>query len=415
MKTAVIRPLWLATLGLAIAADVLAQPPPDVGSSASSSQVRIDDADASRREKSQQLQPNTPGRVESILRHMEDSRLVTRVFDPPNGPFALLAVAEGGGFGGGGGYRFGTERQNLTLTGAMSLTQYWIAEARFRAIQLADGRVSTELVLRRSSQPREDFFGLGPESSELDRTTYALDTVSVGGSAKVELKPWLAISGGLSYLQPDIGTGEDPRFASTDQRFTDDQAPGLTVQPEFLQSTAALEVDTRDPRGNARAGGRYQLTYTHHRDQDTGHYSFGRTTVELQQFVPFWNESRVIALRVYADRTDPGADSEVPFYYQPWLGNSTTLRAYKTQRFRDRSSLLLQAEYRYEINPFLMAALFGDAGQVASDWGQFRLGEFQGDVGFGLRFGHENGVALRTDVAFGDEGPRFHIRFGGVF
>jgi hypothetical protein len=402
-------------LGLAMAVDVLAQPPPSGNSSASSNQVRIDDADARRREKSQQLQPNTPGRVESMLRHVEDSRLMTRVFDPPNGPFALLAVAEGGGFGGGGGYRFGTERRNLTFTGAMSLTQYWIAEARYRAVELAGGRVTAELLLRRLSQPREDFFGLGPESSEHDRTTYALDTTSMGGSATVELRRWLALSGGITYLQPDVGAGEDPRFESTDERFTDDQAPGLSVQPEFLQSTAALGVDTRHPRGNARVGGRYQLAYTHYRDLDTGHYSFGQTTVELQQFIPFWSESRVIALRAYADRTDAGGGNEVPYYYQPWLGNSMTLRAYKTQRFRDRSSLLLQAEYRYEINRFLMAALFGDTGQVARDWGKFRMGEFRSDVGFGLRFGFETGVALRTDVAFGDEGPRFHIRFSGVF
>ena len=368
-----------------------------------------------RRKKAQQLQPNRPNRVEGIAAQIEDSRLFTRIFNPPSGPFAVLAVAEGAGFGGGGGYRLGHERRDLTVMGAISLSQYWVAEARFRALKLAGGRISTEVVVGGLSQPREDFFGLGPDSSLDDRTTYAVDTASAGGVVNISLTPWLTATAGATYLRPELGPGEDPRFPTTDQIFTDDQAPGLTNQPDFLQSRIALAIDTRDPRGSARAGGRYQAAFQHYADRDAGHNTFQRTTVELEQFIPFWNEGRVIALRVIADHTDPSAGNEVPFYYQPTLGNSNTLRAYRTQRFRDRSSLLLQAEDRYEINPFLMAAVFGDAGQVAPDWDSFAMSEFRTDVGFGLRFGSENGVALRTDLAFGDEGPRFHIRFAGVF
>lgn len=378
-------------------------------------ETRSAEAEARRREKAQQLQRNHPNRVEAILRQVEDGRLLTRIFDPPSGPFAVLAVTEGGGFGGGGGYRLGDERRDLTLSGAMSLTQYWIAETRFRAQELAGGRVSTELAVRGLSQPREDFFGLGAGSSPTDRTSYAMETFSAGGLVNVELTPWLTATGGVAYLRPELARGEDLRFPSAEESFTDDQAPGLTVQPNFLQSSVTLTIDYRDPLGNARAGGRYQVTFAHLADLDSGHCTFRRTTVELQQFIPFWNENRVIALRVFADRTDAGAGDEVPFYYQPWLGNSTTLRAYKTQRFRDRSSLLLQAEYRYEINPFLMAAVFVDAGQVAPDWGSLRRDEFRSDVGLGLRFGYEYGIALRTDLAFGDEGPRFHFRFSAVF
>ena len=378
-------------------------------------QTRTGEAEAKRREKAQQLVPNQPTRLEALVRHIEDSRLLTRIFDPPNGPFALLAVAEGAGFGGGGGYRVGNERWNVTTVGAMSLTQYWIAETRFRALKLADGRVSTELFATGLSQPREDFFGLGPDSSRRDRTTYAVDTFSAGGLANIQLTPWLTVTGGATYLRPDLSQGEDPRFPSTEQHFTRVEAPGLTDQPDFLRSRGALAIDTRDPRGNARVGGRYQASFEHTTDRETGHFTFQRTTVQLEQLLPFWNEDRVIALRVLVDRTDAGAGEEVPFYFQPTLGSSTTLRAYRTQRFRDRSALLVQAEYRYAVNPFLMAAVFGDAGQVAPDWGSFRMREFRNDVGFGLRFGSELGVALRTDVAFGDEGPRFHIRFSGVF
>ena len=61
--------------------------------------------------------------------------------------------------------------------------------------------------------------------------------------------------------------------------------------------------------------------------------------------------------------------------------------------------LLLSAEYRYEVNPFLMAAVFYDAGQVAQDWSVFTLKDMRDNYGFGLRFGSSTAVALRADLA----------------
>lgn len=377
--------------------------------------TREAELDAKRREKAQALRPSEPNRLEAIMFAIEDDRWATRIFNPPNGPFATLGIAEGGGFGGGGGYRIGHERRSLTVGGAASLTRYWLAETMFRMEKLAGGRVATEAFVRGMNQPREDFFGLGPASASADRTSYDLDTFSTGGLATVELTRRVSVSGGAAYLGPRVGSGQDPRFPSTEERFTDEAAPGLDDQPDFVNPTAALTIDTRNPGLNARVGGRYEVTFGYYGDLDTGRYSFGRTRIELQQFVPFWNRNRVIVLRAFLERTDAGDTGDVPFFYQPTLGSSTTLRGYRTQRFRDRSSVLLQAEYRYEINAFLMAALFTDVGQVAPDWDRFHVHDLRSDYGFGLRFGSDAGVALRTDVAFGDEGARFQLRFAGVF
>jgi outer membrane translocation and assembly module TamA len=125
----------------------------------------------------------------------------------------------------------------------------------------------------------------------------------------------------------------------------------------------------------------------------------------LQQFIPFWNETRVLALRVLADHTDGLGQGQVPFYLMPTLGGARLLRGYDRQRYRDRSLLLLSAEYRYEINPFLMAALFYDAGQVAPDWSDFRARDLRDAYGIGFRFGYSNAVALRSDIVFGGEDP----------
>ena len=156
------------------------------------------------------------------------------------------------------------------------------------------------------------------------------------------------------------------------------------------------------PATRAR-GGLYQAQLRRFDDREGGAYSFTDTRIELQQFIPFWNLSRVLALRALAQHADGLGQAQVPFYLMPTLGGARSLRGYDRQRFRDRSLLLLSAEYRYEVNPFLMAAVFYDAGQVAQDWSDFTLKDMRDNYGFGLRFGYSNAVALRADVAFGGE------------
>ena len=90
------------------------------------------------------------------------------------------------------------------------------------------------------------------------------------------------------------------------------------------------------------------------------------------------------------------------------------LRGYRSFRFRDRSALLLQAEYRWRINELVTGALFYDTGTVARTLGD--LGRFERNYGVSLRAGVDLGAAFRMDLAFGGrEGTRLLIRFDDVF
>ena len=50
----------------------------------------------------------------------------------------------------------------------------------------------------------------------------------------------------------------------------------------------------------------------------------------------------------------------------PSVGGGSTLRGFTSRRFRDRNSLLLQAEWRIMVNRFIDTAVFYDAGKVAA-------------------------------------------------
>src|SRR5690606_28590068 len=138
--------------------------------------------------------------------------------------------------------------------------------------------------------------------------------------------------------------------------------------------------------------------------------------MEAQQYVPFWNRSRVLALRAIAEQNQADAGATVPFYLRPTIGGSRTLRGFERQRFRDNAVLLLQPEYRYEVNAFVMGAIFVDAGQAAPSLRRMRWDDLRTDYGIGLRVGYATGVAIRTDVAFGgDAAARLIFTFSAAF
>ena len=193
-------------------------------------------------------------------------------------------------------------------------------------------------------------------------------------------------------------------------------APGVLVQPDFYRYTATIDVNTRVPRGNPRRGGQYALTYQRYDDTGRDLFSFNRVDVDLQQYVPLVRDRRVLALRARAVMTDADSGAEVPFYFQPTLGGPDDLRGFRHFRFRDRNTLLFQAEYRWEIFTAVDGAIFYDIGKVAPRRQDFHLSEFERDFGIGFRFGTMNGVFLRIEGAFGSAaGAHFILRFGHVF
>ncbi|MGH9196522.1 MAG: BamA/TamA family outer membrane protein, partial [Acidimicrobiia bacterium] len=253
-------------------------------------------------------------------------------------------------------------------------------------------------------------------SSRTARTNFALRETNVGGAVVVHPSYWLSIGERVEYLTPRIGRGTDPRFPSTELVFSEPQTPGLTAQPDFVRAETFVSIDYGDPPLNPRAGGRYRLSYQQYHDRDLDRFSFARFDVDFQQYVPFWKRHRTIVLRALASLSDADAGHEVPFYLQRTLGGAYSVRGFRAFRFRDRNLLLLQAEYRWEINPFVTGAIFYDAGKVAAHREDLDLNDLERSYGFGLRLGSRAGVAIRAEAAFGSgEGTRFLLRFNNVF
>jgi hypothetical protein len=376
---------------------------------------------AKREAKATQLVAERRSRLEAILYRIDEDLILQRIFSPPRGFHARAGgIGEGGGFGGGAGYQFTSVPFDFRTSAAASLKGYLIAEGSLRFPGTQSESLYTwangpyvEVYARRRDFPQEDFFGLGPDSLEDERSNFALRDTSVRVSPAVR-RGYLIAGVNLGYLDPSIGSGTDQSMPSTDEIFGPAEVPGLETQPAFGVIEPFVEFATLDRAIEDRAGGRYRVTFTRYADRDLAQFSFNQWNVDLRQFIPFVHDTHTLALRAWASSSDPMDGNSVPFYLQPFLGGSRSLRGYRTFRFRDRSALLFQGEYRWRINEFVTGALFYDTGAVAPELGE--IGRLERDYGFGLRAGSRSAVAVRMDVAFGGrEGTRFLVRFDDVF
>jgi hypothetical protein len=384
-------------------------------------QTEPDEAQAAREEKARTLQPHRRSVVERALFALEDDLLLQRWFDPPRGVFVRVGnMGEGAGFALGPAFRYNTPTYDFKTSAAGSLKKYFTGEASIRF----PGTLGTndyfkrrgpylEVYARHRDFPQEDFFGLGPDSQVSDRSDYAVRDQFGRVSAGYE-RGLFEGGVGLGYLAASIGAGQDKQMPSSTEIFTPAEMPGVLDRTSFLVVEPFVELRTMDRAVNDQSGGVYRVSFSQYRDQDHGRYSFTMWQADLRQYVAFLEDTHVIALRGWAASTNPDAGDEVPFYLQPTLGGARTLRGYHTFRFRDRSALSLQAEYRWKLNAFLNAALFYDAGAVAATISD--LGRFERNYGFGFRAGGRWNTALRFDVAFGGrEGTRWLVRFDDVF
>lgn len=383
--------------------------------------TRQEQVDAERDRRAAEARPQPRSTIERWLYKIEDELLVERFLNAPRGIYLRLGgIGEGSGFGAGPAFRYNAPSFEFKTSAAASLKKYTIVEATLRlpgtlghdVYTRADGPY-VELHARRRDSPEEDFFGLGPDSAFTSRSDYRLrDTFAsiTGGLARRNLKAGVV----AGYLETETGLGSDPSMPSSIFIFPPSEVPGLIGQPRFVVAGPFIGFQTRDRSVNDLDGGEYRASWMRHSDQSDWRYSFDRWDVDLRQFITFAKLTRTLALRAWAASATSPAGHQPPFYLQPWLGGGNSLRGYRTFRFRDRSALLLQAEYRWRVNEFVSGALFYDTGAVAPTLGE--LGRLERDWGIGLRVGGRMGSALRTDVAWGGrDGWHWIVRFDDAF
>jgi hypothetical protein len=382
--------------------------------------------EAARVERTGDVTPPARSSTERALYWYDNQYVLAKLF----GGWKGIHLA-GGDFPAGAGMKFGVgfdkaltssdpdpnlpNRVDLTARAAYSTRGYARVSTGVNLRNIGGAPVDISVLGQFYEFPQEDFFGIGRDSLDSDRSNYLLDSSEAG--LAVRWRPWKVLDFGAGgwYLAPRIGQGTDSRFPSTEQTFDTSTIPGYTEQPDFLRADLAAAFDWRDNPAHPHGGGRYGVTVSQFRDQDFNKYDFQRVEVNLQQYVPLATRYRILALRAEAVMTDADAGQQVPFYFQPTLGGARSLRGFREFRFRDQNSLLLGAEYRWEAWWALDGALFVDAGTVAPTRRDLSVRDMDVTYGVGFRFHSNSAVVGRLDLAFSKEGFVPLLRFEHVF
>lgn len=374
--------------------------------------TRAEELRIAREEKAQHLTAPKRNALEKGLYEFRERRIMERF---QAGLFGFHPLV--GGMQTGSGFALGTSwsRGIVETSAQVSFKGYQKYGVSLSAPPLMNNRVSARLRAEYRNYSQERFFGVGQDSRKEDRADYRLEDYTIAGDVVVHVTNNVRAGGTVGWIETHIGEGTGTRIPSLSSMSYVSGLSAFDKQPRYVETGAFVDMDYRDEPGNPRAGAQYTARWSSFHDRDFGEYGFNRIDIEIQQYFPFFNQRRVIALRVKTALTETSDGQQVPFYMLPSLGGSQDLRGFSELRFRDNNMVVFNAEYRWEAFSGLDMALFGDAGQVASRISDFDFGAMKTAAGIGFRFNTAKKVFARVDVAFSQEGPRVSLNFNHAF
>ncbi len=355
------------TLAFVVSVSLLGAASPALAQSPPAADTRAALLAAQKAGKARQLKSYEPNKAEIWVKKLEEQFLTGALHWHP---FFDSAYA-GGGFTLGAGYAHvrraattrstcaAASRRAATCASRASSVAPRLFDRRGVALgprRLARGDAGRVLRDRAPATPRSD-----------DRANYGFRQPY--GAATLDVRParnWLVLGGGARVLAvgaaPRRGLGAVGRgglHARDAARASAPRSPTCTRRRRRPPTGAP-------PPGYARRGGYYGVTVHDFADSDDL-YGFQQVDYEAIQHVPLVRDAWVLSLHGRVETTYDKDGQAIPFFMLPALGGGSSLRGFSSWRFRDRHSLLLQAEWRVLVNSFFDTAIFYDAGKVTAD------------------------------------------------
>jgi hypothetical protein len=410
----------IALVALLQAGGVCAQDVQDVQDVQNVQDVQVAQAASSRagqieqaaEAKSEALKPAAPGKAEAYVARISDAFLSGQM----HWHAFWQNAYSGGGFTVGAGYtRYVSSYNWIDVRGSITPSGYKRLEAQFFAPDLFRRRGTLSVLGGWREATRVNFFGIGATAPQENRTNYGFTQPYLGATLEVfPTRKLLVLRGDVEVSQWNQGPASGSEAPSVDQVDTPSSLPGLGAAPIYLHTQGTVGIDSRPARGYTRRGGFYGVTIHDYTDRD-GLYGFNQVDYTAIQHIPILREAWVIALRAYAQTTYDKSGQTIPFFMMPSFSGGSDLRAYASWRLRDLNSLLLQGEWRANVNRFLELALFYDTGTVAARPGDLWHNSMKADYGLGFRFHGPITTPLRIEIAKGSEGFVLNFSASQVF
>lgn len=294
----------------------------------------------------------------------------------------------------------------LRLSGGYRSDDENLAAFRFRS---APRILQWETIVRLENKTRRPFHGLGPDS---DEELFEADRRRLLFEATAALRPangWKAAVTG--YARRDHLRSSD-ESGSVTQEFP--ELFEAAKRSDYDGAEAELSWDTRDAEAFASRGSLVRVLGGTDLASSDGDADYRHWLGELQTHVNLWRGTRILALRALAEGVTANDPDSIPYTELVRLGGRKGLRGYPSDRFADRTGVLLTAEYHYPVTTNLQGNLFADWGTVASRFDELQLADVDPSVGLGLAYVVGDN-AIVAHAARGGEGFEFYVGTETVF
>ena len=360
-------------------------------------------------------------KIDRALTRFEDTKMLEQIRLYLANPYIH---ARFGGIGDGSGFGLGVEFTNNTSKPS-NVRLSSVLHATFRKYVLATAGISVDptggkrerfqldFTGRYLLRPRDNFYGLGPNSFRSNRSNYDLQERGLNVAAGWKVAKSLRLGTGIDFSAARVFDGQDNRFAKTPQLFP--TLPGLTRGASLLSPQAFVELDVRDNPGNATKG--VYANFTASTNDSVGKDDFGFVNLKLDArgYLPLGTPRRVLAARLIGNFNNPKGGSEIPFFRLAHIGDTQTMRGYRQFRFYGRNALAANIEYRFELIPGIGALAFTDVGQVFDRRAELTIENMRATYGGGIEFKSKKSTLFRILIAKSPEGARVIIGFGPSF
>jgi outer membrane protein assembly factor BamA len=280
---------------------------------------------------------------------------------------------------------------------------------------LAPG-ISAYADIRQRVYPRVDFFGLGQRTDVAARTDFGLSGTSIDGVLQWQHNRHLGMSARIGKSAIELEPGSNHGVPNLEERFSPAEAPGLDAHPAYRTLGVAAIMDYRDAARLTSAGSWLGIACWLASPIDRPDApSLTRLVADVRHFVALPSGDHVLALRGMVSTRLGDTSLPTPFYWQPTLGGSRTLRGFGSYRLRGDALWTATAEYRWHIHRWIEVAPFVDVGAVATHFGALDDVHPAATPGIGVRARTSERVIGRLDYARGRDGQRLIVTLGTPF
>jgi outer membrane protein assembly factor BamA len=309
-------------------------------------------------------------------------------------------------------YGYPTPPERFELVAGYSETIERKLDLHYRNLGLFANRFHADIQFLHDRDSTVRFFGLGPESKQIDETNMTNEVTGFYAIFGVNMSSTSRLSLGETIQRFEVLRGGIPSLPFTRDVFpTLPGVNGATVHAQRI----ALAYDDRDSLTTPTEGLAVTL-YAEASAELLGSGSdYVKSGVEAVYLYPVWKRRLVLVARGLVEAIS--GDADTPFQVRPSLGGATTLRGFSQNRFYGDARVLANLEGRFKmfklhlfgVNTEFEAAPFVDMGKVFSSTDQLIGSKFEVTPGIGFRGLAPPSVVGHIEIGVSREGPAIFV------